>query len=345
MPFPDTLQQLPAQWGHLCLGVERFLHRELGLRTNGRTALLALSGGADSTALLAVLRVLAPRMGLTLRAAHLDHGIRPEASLETESLRGMCAECGIPLHCGTTSVPLFAKRTGRGLEDAGRTLRYRFLAGVGRAYGAEYIFTAHHLNDLAEDLLLRMTRGSGWPELCGMRAHNQDSGVVRPLLQVPKDQLTGLLQDLDIPWHEDGSNEDPRYKRNRVRNRILPLLLEENPRFPEHVLRLWRLGRLDRADLEDRLELLRRKEIHTEPGTIHLPRSELIQLSASLRLRWLKDALARIGPGQALAENLLQLERAWREQNLGAVLQFPGDKRARLQKDGITLFREVRGLE
>ncbi len=345
MPFPDTLQQLPAQWGRLCLGVERFLRRELGLPTSGRTALLALSAGADSTALLVVLRVLAPRLGLTLRAAHLEHGIRPEATREAESLRGMCAECGIPLHCGTTSVPLFARRTGRGLEEAGRTLRYRFLLGLRRAYGAEYVFTAHHLNDLAEDLLLRMTRGSGWPELCGMKAHNPDSGIARPLVQVTKDQLTGLLQDLAIPWHEDSSNADPGYKRNRIRNRILPLLLEENPRFLEHVLRLWRLGTLDRDDLEARLEPLRCKENHPDQEMIHLPRSELVQLSASLRLRWLKDALARIGPGQALAENLFQLERAWREQSLGAVLQFPGDKRARLQKDGITLFREARGFE
>jgi tRNA(Ile)-lysidine synthase len=345
MPIPSAIQDLPAKWGHLCLDVERFLQRELGLRTHGRTALLALSAGPDSTALLIILRLLAPRLGLTLRAAHLNHGIRPEAWQETESVRRMCAECGVVLYSGATSVPRFAEGVGLGLEEAGRKLRYRFLAGVGRAYGAEYILTAHQLNDLAEDLLLRLTRGSGWPELCGMRAHDPESGIVRPLLQTSKDELTGLLRHLEIPWHEDSSNLDPRYKRNRIRKRILPLVLEENPRFLEHTLRLWRLGTLDREDLKDRLERLRWRETQPEPGTLHLPRSELVRLSASLRLRWFKDAMARVGPGQALAENLFQLERAWREQSLGAVLQFPGDKRARVQKDGIILFREARGFE
>jgi tRNA(Ile)-lysidine synthase len=342
MPFPDTLQELPAEWARLCLDVERFLHRELELRTQGRTALLALSGGADSTALLAVFRVLAPRMRLTLRAAHLDHGIRPEARQEAASLRDRCAECGIPLYSGASSVPLFAERTGRGTEEAGRILRYRFLAGAARAFGAEYVFTAHHLNDLAEDLLLRMTRGSGWPELCGMNAYNAESGVVRPLLQVPKEKLAGLLRHLEIPWHEDSSNLDQRYKRNRIRCRILPLVLEENPRFLQHVLRLWRLGALDRRDLEDRLDKLRRNEGRPEPDTIHLPRADLARISKSLRLRWLKDALSRLGHGQALAENLFRLERAWQESNTGALVQFPGDKRARVHREGITLFRDSR---
>lgn len=343
MPFPDTLQELPPEWAHICLGVERFLLRELELQTQDRTVLLALSGGADSTALLAVFRVLAPRMGLTLRAAHLDHGIRPEARQEAAFVKNTCRECAVPFYGGASSVPRYAQRTGRGTEEAGRILRYRFLAGAAKAFGAEYIFTAHHLNDLAEDLLLRMIRGSGWPELCGMRAYNPESGIVRPLLQVPKDNLTGLLGHLDIPWHEDSSNLDQRYKRNRIRNRMLPLVLEENPRFLQHVLRLWRLGTLDRQDLEDRIGALRRSESRPEPETIHLPRSELVRISESLRLRWLKDALTRLGRGQALAENLFQLERAWRENNLGAQVQFPGDKRARIHRQGITLFREQRG--
>ncbi len=343
MPFPNTLQELPPEWAHICLGVERFLLRELKLRTQGRTALLALSGGADSTALLALFRILAPRMGLALRAAHLDHGIRPEGRHEAADLRNTCAKCGVPLSSGRSSVPRYAKRTGRGTEEAGRVLRYRFLAGAARAFGAEYIFTAHHLNDLAEDLLLRMTRGSGWPELCGMRAYNPESGIVRPLLQVPKDNLTGFLRHLEIPWHEDSSNLDQRYTRNRIRSRMLPLVLEENPRFLQHVLRLWRLGTLDREDLEARLDELRRSESLPEPDTIHLPNSELARISESLRLRWLKDALARLGQGQALAENLFQLERARRENNLGAQVQFPGDKRARIHREGITLFREQRG--
>ncbi len=342
MPLPSAIQDLPPEWGHLCLEVERFLRRDLQLPTQGGTALLALSAGADSTALLILFRVLAPRLGLALRAAHLEHGLRPEAREEAEFVEEMCAECGVPLRRGVTSVPLFARRTGRGREEAGRILRYRFLAGTARALGAEYILTAHHLNDLAEDLLLRLTRGSGWPELCGMRAFDPASGILRPLLQVPKQRLTDMLRDLEIPWREDSSNQDPRSKRNRMRHRILPLLEEENPRFLQHVLRLWRLGALDRQDLETRLEELRDREEHPDPKTIRLPRAELTRIPEGLRLRWLKDALQRLGRGQALAENLFQLERTWREGRTGATLQFPGDKRARMGKEGITLYRESR---
>ena len=341
MNIPDRLQELPAKGAHLCLAVERFLTRELELPTRDQKALLSLSGGPDSTALLVIFRVLAPRLGMSLVAAHLDHGIREESPREAEFVQGLCRQCGVPLHGGATRAELFARRTGRGLEEAGRVLRYRFLAGVKDKAGAQYVISGHHLDDLAEDFLLRSLRGSGWPEISGMAGYEPGLGLVRPLLATSKADLVQLLRDLDISWQEDSSNQDSKFLRNRVRHRILPQMLQENPRFPENVLYLWRMGNLEREELEQHLAELRATERPLEQGWL-LPEPQLRSLGGATRTRWIKDALSRLGPGQARSRNLLRLERAWREKRLGAEIQFPGDKRARIRREGILLSKSSR---
>ncbi len=298
--------------------------------------MLALSAGADSTALFFICRLLAPRLGLELQAAHLNHGLRPEAKEEAQFLQDLCSCCAIPLYTGSTRADLFAARTGRGVEEAGRVLRYRFLAGVKEKTEADYIFTAHHQNDLAEDMLLRLLRGSGWPELSGMKAHESNKSVVRPLLATSKESLLDLLHSTGEQWHEDPSNQDTRFLRNRVRHWILPVLQRENPNFLDQVLNLWKLGSADRAALEKHLKELRTREKFLPEGTL-LPEKELRCLSRSLRLRWIKDALLRVGPGQALADNLFRLERSWREKRRNALFQFPGGKKAKITRKGILL--------
>ena len=247
--LPRSIQELPPKRAHFVLGVERFLRGELGIDPgagpDGKRFLVAVSGGADSTALLLVCTLLARRHGGSVAAAHLDHALRPESARDAAFVRELCAALAVPLHERRTDVAGLARERGVGLEEAGRDARNEWFAELIEHEAADYLCTGHHLDDLAEDVLLRLLRGAGWPALAGMAAFDPRRRLLRPFLLTPKAELAALLADLGIPWCEDASNADPAFTRNRVRSRILPLLLEENPAFPEAVARLWRQGRLD----------------------------------------------------------------------------------------------------
>jgi tRNA(Ile)-lysidine synthase len=334
MSVPSDLHDLPPQWAHLCLDVERFVTRELGLDPTGGRILLGVSAGVDSAALLLVCRVLQRRWGTSFFAAHLDHRLRPGSEQEAQEVRSLCRELEIPLTAGSSNVSLLARRTGAGVEEAGRRMRYRFLHGVRRKLDARFLLTAHHLNDLGEDVLMRLLRGTGWPALSGMRAWIPETGLLRPLLLTPKESLRSFVRDAGLSWREDESNRDLSFQRNRVRHKLLPLAFAENPAFLDAVRQLWRQGRTDQGYWERCLDRVRGSERAQGP-CITLPARTLADAHAALRLRWYRDVLNRLGPGQVLADNLFRLDAAWSGGSTGKTLQFPGGKRARITRAGI----------
>jgi tRNA(Ile)-lysidine synthase len=339
MPIPDTIQDLPPKWAHLCLRVERFLRRELRLQLESKRLLLAVSAGVDSRALLLIFHLLRRRLDLELLAAHLDHGLRPESPREALAVQDFCARLGLACITGRTKARTLARKTGRGLEDAGRLLRYRFLFGLRRKHGCHLVLTAHQANDLAEDVLLRLIRGTGWPALSGMQAFDAASGLVRPLLLTPKEELIEFVRALGVDWEEDPSNADLSFRRNRIRHRIAPLLAEENPSFLSGVEQLWRQGRLDDAFWRQRLQGLRGCE-RRSASAIYMPGLVLRRLHQAERLRWYKDALERIGPGQVLSSNLFRLDEAWQSGDAAKRIQFPGAKEAEVDRRGITIYTQ-----
>lgn len=339
--FPDppaTLQDLAPRWAHFCLGVQRFVEEELGARLRGKTLLIAFSGGLDSTALLACFSFLAPRLDAALRAVHLDHGLRAASADDAAHCRAVCEAFGVPLHEACEEVAALAAREKLGIEDAGRRARLALYERVRRETGAAFVLLGHQLDELAEDQVMRLMRGAGWPELGGMPAIDPERALLRPLLLTPKAELRAFAQYLDVPWREDESNADQAFLRNRVRARMLPLLVEENPSYLEVAARLWRLARLDQGHLAG---LMADHEAHALPDgeSLLLSRASLDALHPSLRLRLCKRALERLGPGQARMDNLLDLERAYAEGRIGAAVRFPGDKEALVTREGITFGR------
>lgn len=332
-----TLQNMPPRQAHFCLGIERFLREELGLDLGKKSLVVALSGGADSTALLLALLALAPRLGLSLCAAHLDHGLRPEAAAEAAAVRELCAAAGVRCVLEKAPVSKTAQAQGIGLEEAGRNLRYAFLERVRGEMDADWICLGHHLNDLAEDVLMRLIRGTGWPGLAGMQAVDPQRSLLRPLLLSPKDRLCGFVSALKISWQEDSSNSDLHFLRNRVRQHILPLFLQENPNFLQNVADLWLLARLD----QDYFQQAAARIWHQKPDTPRtqgcgvVPRTVLENAHEALRLRLYKHELDALGPGQALHTGLKQLDAAWKARRTGKTFQFPGNKTAQVQRDGI----------
>lgn len=196
----------------------------------GSRVVVGVSGGGDSLALLLVLAALRAELALELTAVYVDHGLRPaEAEAEDALVAAVAAGLAIPFRSGVVAARAHAEAHGLSLEEAGRELRYRFLRQVAGELGGAIIAVAHHADDQAEELLLRLLRGSGRAGLSGMAARNEQ-GVVRPFLNFPKVRLSDYLRERKVDWREDSSNTDPGFLRNRVRLELLPLLEERfNP--------------------------------------------------------------------------------------------------------------------
>jgi tRNA(Ile)-lysidine synthase len=194
--------------------------------TNYRRVLLAVSGGPDSTALLALARRWSAgnRKAPELVAATVDHRLRPEARREAEAVAVFAAQLGVPHHILIWS----GKKPSAGLQEAARDARYALLVRLARKLGAQAIATAHTLDDQAETLLMRMARGSGLAGLGGIRRVSERDGLalLRPLLDVPKARLVATLQKARIPFAQDASNADSKYARVRLRKLAADLAAE-----------------------------------------------------------------------------------------------------------------------
>lgn len=353
--LPLRLQDLPPPAARFCLRVADFLTAELQravepgrepsrtdrpgdasspglIAPDGMTLLVGVSGGADSLALLLALRWLAPGLGLRLHAAVLDHGLRPESAAEARAVSALCRRLGVPCRAENADVTALAVRECCGLEDAGRRARYAFFEAERQRIGADWICTAHQSDDLCEDVLLRLVRGTGWPGLGGMPALDPARRILRPLLMTERRDIDAFLAALGVQPVRDPSNHDPAYRRNRLRHDVLPLLRAENPALGESVRSLWELARCD-ADYWSR-HLGGLPLPNGVDASIAIPARTLRGLHRAARLRLYKRLLGRLGPGQPLAACLIALDEAWAAGRGGACVQFPGGKTARVVPTG-----------
>ena len=203
----------------------RFLDhaRANGLFPAPGRALLAVSGGADSVAMLELFTSVADELGLDLVVAHVDHGIAPNSSEVARDVEQLAAGAGLPYHAARLELGPSAS------ETAAREARYAELRRMQREAGCLYLVTAHHLDDQAETVLYRVMRGTGPAGLAAIRACGPD-GLVRPLLPFRREELAAWVahraretgQPLSI--HSDPANEDVRHDRSWLRNKVLPLL-------------------------------------------------------------------------------------------------------------------------
>lgn len=199
--------------------------REFNIFTAGAKLLLCVSGGSDSVALLLLISRLRSLRHLTLLAVHVDHQLRgAESEADAELVKQLCQDLSVPLIIRKVRL-----EGGGDLENRARQKRFEVFAEVLEAYRFDLIVTAHHNNDQSETMLLNLFRGAGLAGLAGIRPRGGQVG--HPLLCFDKRELTELLQEEQIPWREDASNADQRFRRNWVRHTLLPLLARElNPR-------------------------------------------------------------------------------------------------------------------
>jgi tRNA(Ile)-lysidine synthase len=204
----------------------------------GAVLLAAVSGGPDSMALLHVLARLAPKLGISVHAHGVDHGLRVEASKELEVAEAFATHLGVPFGRSTLRVA-----RGGNLQARARTARFEALAAAARGVGAHTIATAHHADDRAETVLLRLMRGAGPRGLAVLPPRAplggaDDLELVRPLVRARRSDVLAHIERHAIPFASDPSNLDPRFLRVRVRRELMPLLEELAPGVVNHLVAL-----------------------------------------------------------------------------------------------------------
>src|SRR5271165_4532483 len=205
------------------------------MRAGDRVA-VAVSGGADSVALLRVLLDLRGELGIVLAVAHFNHQLRGNDSEADEAfVADLARHCGLEFFAGRADVREHAVNSKQSVEAAGRELRYQWLRRLAEEQRFDAIATAHTLDDQAETVLLKLLRGAGTRGLAGIypelfAGEQRKVRIVRPMLCITRDEVESYLTSLGQSWREDESNLDRRIARNRVRHDLLPLLAREyNP--------------------------------------------------------------------------------------------------------------------
>lgn len=303
--------------------------RSLGLLAPGDTVTVALSGGADSVALLTLLCALRDTLRLRLRAAHFHHGLRgAEADRDAAFAEALCRRLDVPFAQGGADVARYAAESGESPEEAARTLRYRFL--LEQAQGGK-LATAHNADDNLETVLLHLLRGSGTRGLAGIPPRR--GSVVRPLLCCTREEILRYLAEKGERYVEDSTNGTDDYPRNRLRHRVLPLLRQENPNAAQAALRSARLLRQEDEFLSalasDALERCRTPE--------GLSCAALRALAPVLRRRVLLGLLRELPLKNPSERAVLALEELVFSEDPSARLSLPQGFTARRVYDSLCL--------
>lgn len=232
-------------------------------------ALLAVSGGADSVALLRALTAIRQAGEGGLAVAHFNHRLRgPESEADEQFVVALCRQLDVPCEVGRASAEVWNSRGGEGLEAAARTARYDFLLETAARLGARYVVTAHTADDQAETILHRIARGTGLAGLAGMsRTRPLAPGItlLRPLLGFRRSELLAYLAELGQSYCADASNEDLRFTRNRIRLELLPELIQHvNPGAVEAIVRLGGLAGEAQAVIDSVVAALEARAVRYE---------------------------------------------------------------------------------
>jgi tRNA(Ile)-lysidine synthase len=252
-------------------------------------AIVAVSGGADSVALLDLLSVMAKDLGLSIVVAHVDHGIQSDSPTVRQSVAALARQYQLPFEVAELQL---GPETS---ETEARRARYAWLREVQKRRGAKYIVTAHHADDQVETILLRVLRGSAPAGLAGMRARSR-GGLVRPLLPFTRRELADYAADRELPVYDDPANRDPRHLRSWVRTILLPLLTARlGPRASADLFALGRHAARERRAWDRVLDLVPDLGLKEEGEGFAVARAVLCGYDNALSVALLRAAARRVG--------------------------------------------------
>ena len=325
--------------------------RRLKLPLSGETIVVAVSGGADSTALLLALEELKSRNKLftNICVAHFDHQLRKNSAKDAKWVADLAARLGFKGIIGRSKVAEKADVNSDNLEQAAREARYAFLQRTAKKVSANYVLTAHTMDDQAETVLMRLMRGSAGYGLGGMEAlrplaKNSSIKLVRPLLWARRAETENYCRMRKTAFLSDEMNEDQRFARVKVRKQLLPLMQSFNNRIVEALSRTSLQLREDGAVLfKDSDELLRRASLaNNETKTTVLDVKPLSEAPSALRRRALRQWLSEARGSTRRLEmvHLTAVEKLLDGRGGGRVVELPGGGRVRRNRNRLEFESE-----
>ncbi|MGH0029542.1 MAG: tRNA lysidine(34) synthetase TilS [Myxococcota bacterium] len=295
-----------------------------------RRVLVAASGGLDSTVLAhALVASGACRGGVVL--GHVHHGLRGAAAdADQAAVAALAATLETTFHSRRISPE--SLREGRSsldrptLQEAARTLRYAAFHAMAAEAGARVVATAHHADDQAETVLLRLLRGTGPDGLAGIPERSSDGRVVRPLLRLPRADLEAYARSRGLAWREDASNASRRYARNRLRHDFLPALRDAfNPRLLRAIGDLAEAQSRDAEWIAARVNAELDRRVSVEGTWLRIDAKDWATLPAALSRRVARALLVRAGAGRhASRVHIERIDAFLRSARTGSRIELPG---------------------
>jgi tRNA(Ile)-lysidine synthase len=266
--------------------------RRYRMINRGDKVIVAVSGGPDSVCLLDALNRLSHDLEISLVVAHYNHGLRKhEDEFEIRLVRDIAALMGIPFEVEKASAHL---KNSSSLEEKAREARYAFLEKIRNKHAAQKIAMGHNLNDQAETVLMRLLRGSGPSGLAGIPPV-RDGRIIRPLIELKRDEIMHHLKTTSLPFALDSSNSDKRHLRNRMRLELVPMLLDYQPKILEHLGVLSKIIRDEDSLLESMaLEWIKREAAITDPENISMSLQSINKLPDPLKNRVIRNILKQV---------------------------------------------------
>lgn len=321
--------------------------RKLKLPTADETMVVAVSGGADSTALLLALHELknSGKLGINLCVAHLDHKLREASSKDAKWVAELAKKLGYESVVGRSKVAEIASSKADNLEQAAREARYAFLERTAKRKSANYVLTGHTMDDQAETVLMRLMRGSAGSGLGGMEqirplGKSKSIKLVRPLLWARRSDTEAYCRLRKTEFLRDEMNDDQKFARVKVRHQLLPLMQSFNNKIVEAISRTASQLREDAAVLlNDSDALLRRAavldHVEDETATAALEVKVLADAPPALRRRALRQWISEARGSTRRLEmvHLLAVEKLLEGAAGGRVVELPGGLRVKRKKN------------
>jgi tRNA(Ile)-lysidine synthase len=308
---------------------------------------VGVSGGADSVCLLHVLAKCQKRLGIKLHVAHLNHQLRgAESEADAEYVSNLAGSLDIPITIDRQDVAAYRIERNFSLEEAARELRYAFLAKVAREVGANRIAVGHTRDDQVETILMHILRGAGIIGLCGLapcspmaydrhgislpvsllslRAKRSNLLVIRPLLDVTREETTSYCQEHQLDPRIDSSNRSLSFFRNRLRLQLLPLLRQYNPSVDQALLRLADIAKEDNAFIEQHASGLWEQVARQENNAIYFDRKQIASLPIALQRQLLRAAVTRLaGDTRDIEASHIEAARTLLNKAVGKKISLP----------------------
>lgn len=280
---------------------------------SGDKIVIAVSGGPDSIALLHVLHYLAApqRMNLGLVAAHVNHGFRAESAAEADIVAEIAACLGVPCEIAELDLPAYIEDTGMNAQAAARERRYEFLHRIAGQYSANKIALAHHADDQAETVMMRILRGAGAAGLAGIPVKRIEKNVelIRPFLRIYKTDLIALCENNGFTYVTDLSNDSRKYVRNQIRLDVLPFLGQYNRQIPKALGRIADLLGADNDYMEQVTNHLFADAAEQTENGYMLDRVSVSKLHVALQRRFIKLILSYLAQETDSNEEALDFDK------------------------------------